>query len=76
MNINGQNTLACLCKVDKSAALQTVAPLPHMYVIKDLVVVRTRHLKTRAQRAQRQRPRSRVSGCALTHRQFASFLLI
>ena len=38
MNINGTNTLACLCKVDKSAPTQTVAPLPHMFVIKDLVV--------------------------------------
>jgi succinate dehydrogenase (ubiquinone) iron-sulfur subunit len=46
MNINGTNTLACLCKVDKAAATQTVAPLPHMFVIKDLVVVR-------AQRARR-----------------------
>ena len=38
MNINGVNTLACLCKVDKAAAATTVAPLPHMFVIKDLVV--------------------------------------
>jgi len=38
MNINGQNTLACLCKVDKAAAVQTVSPLPHMFVVKDLVV--------------------------------------
>ena len=38
MNINGSNTLACLCKVDKENAEQKIAPLPHMYVVKDLVV--------------------------------------
>ena len=38
MNINGQNTLACLCAVDKEAAKISIAPLPHMHVVKDLVV--------------------------------------
>mmetsp|Transcript_15556 Transcript_15556/g.29932 ORF Transcript_15556/g.29932 Transcript_15556/m.29932 type:complete len:288 (-) Transcript_15556:401-1264(-) len=38
MNIDGVNTLACLCAVDKEAAKITVAPLPHMHVVKDLVV--------------------------------------
>merc|ERR1712054_723650 len=38
MNINGVNTLACLCKVDKSATASTIAPLPHMHVVRDLVV--------------------------------------
>jgi succinate dehydrogenase (ubiquinone) iron-sulfur subunit len=38
MNVNGVNTLACLCKVEKSKAVTTVSPLPHMYVVKDLVV--------------------------------------
>mmetsp|Transcript_35443 Transcript_35443/g.88926 ORF Transcript_35443/g.88926 Transcript_35443/m.88926 type:complete len:290 (-) Transcript_35443:279-1148(-) len=39
MNINGTNTLACLCKVDSNLAQVTkVAPLPHMFVVKDLVV--------------------------------------
>jgi succinate dehydrogenase (ubiquinone) iron-sulfur subunit len=39
MNIDGQNTLACLCKVDRDVAKPTrVAPLPHMFVVKDLVV--------------------------------------
>eukprot|EP00803_Ostreobium_quekettii_P007893 evm.model.scf_1892.4 EVM.evm.TU.scf_1892.4 scf_1892:26812-30378(-) len=39
MNIDGTNALACLSKVDKSASQATkVAPLPHMYVVKDLVV--------------------------------------
>lgn len=39
MNINGKNELACLCKVEKDASKPTkVAPLPHMFVVKDLVV--------------------------------------
>eukprot|EP00798_Chlamydomonas_sp_ICE-L_P008359 gene8359-3439_t len=39
MNINGQNTLACLCKVDRDPSkVGKFAPLPHMFVIKDLVV--------------------------------------
>lgn len=48
MNIDGTNTLACLCYIDKpsanesdakkdSAAAIKIYPLPHMYVIKDLV---------------------------------------
>lgn len=41
MNINGQNTLACLCKIDEDLGKITkIYPLPHMYVIKDLVPVR------------------------------------
>lgn len=35
MNINGRNTLACLCKVDNKPA--KILPLPHMHVIRDLV---------------------------------------
>eukprot|EP00879_Flechtneria_rotunda_P024700 GHRR01026206.1.p1 GENE.GHRR01026206.1~~GHRR01026206.1.p1 ORF type:complete len:172 (-),score=4.74 GHRR01026206.1:561-1076(-) len=39
MNINGQNNLACLSKVDRDPSKPSkVAPLPHMFVIKDLVV--------------------------------------
>ena len=39
MNINGTNGLACLSKVEKSASgAQTISPLPHMFVIRDLVV--------------------------------------
>jgi len=38
MNINGKNTLACLCKVDRAEPITKVAPLPHMHVIRDLVV--------------------------------------
>ncbi|KAK9447741.1 alpha-helical ferredoxin [Limtongia smithiae] len=38
MNINGTNTLACLCKIDQDETKTTkVYPLPHMFVIKDLV---------------------------------------
>jgi succinate dehydrogenase (ubiquinone) iron-sulfur subunit len=39
MNIDGTNGLACLTKVDRGATAATrVAPLPHMFVVKDLVV--------------------------------------
>ncbi|KAK3874837.1 hypothetical protein Pcinc_020258 [Petrolisthes cinctipes] len=38
MNIGGVNTLACLSKIDPSPGKVTrIYPLPHMYVIKDLV---------------------------------------
>lgn len=38
MNINGTNNLACISKIDKdSAKAVQIYPLPHMYVIKDLV---------------------------------------
>merc|ERR1719424_1159616 len=43
MNINGTNTLACLCYITppgekrSSDKAITINPLPHMYVIKDLV---------------------------------------
>ena len=38
MNIDGSNTLACLCYIDKKGVdAMKVYPLPHMYVIKDLV---------------------------------------
>jgi succinate dehydrogenase (ubiquinone) iron-sulfur subunit len=38
MNIDGTNTLACLSKVKRDDTPSTVSPLPHMYVVKDLVV--------------------------------------
>jgi succinate dehydrogenase (ubiquinone) iron-sulfur subunit len=39
MNIDGSNTLACLCKVDRDPSSVTkMAPLPHMFVVRDLVV--------------------------------------
>jgi ferredoxin len=38
MNIDGSNTLACLTYIDKTSAQPVkLYPLPHMYVIKDLV---------------------------------------
>uniref|UniRef100_A0A6M4RTC6 Succinate dehydrogenase [ubiquinone] iron-sulfur subunit, mitochondrial n=1 Tax=Stichopus japonicus TaxID=307972 RepID=A0A6M4RTC6_STIJA len=38
MNINGTNTLACISRIDTSQNKATkIYPLPHMYVIKDLV---------------------------------------
>lgn len=38
MNINGTNTLACISRIDTSLNKTTkIYPLPHMYVIKDLV---------------------------------------
>ena len=37
MNIDGKNTLACLCYIDKASDSTKINPLPHMYVIKDLV---------------------------------------
>lgn len=42
MNINGGNTLACLNKIDTNTSKATkIYPLPHMYVVKDLVPVST-----------------------------------
>jgi len=37
MNIDGVNTLACLSKVEKDGTTMDINPLPHMYVVKDLV---------------------------------------
>merc|ERR1711998_679482 len=37
MNIGGVNTLACISKIDPNANKTKIYPLPHMYVIKDLV---------------------------------------
>lgn len=38
MNINGQNTLACLCRIDRDVSKDAkIYPLPHMYIVKDLV---------------------------------------
>jgi succinate dehydrogenase (ubiquinone) iron-sulfur subunit len=38
MNIDGGNTLACLCKIDVADSKPIkLYPLPHMYVVKDLV---------------------------------------
>lgn len=37
MNINGLNSLACLVSLKKYNNFITIYPLPHMYIIKDLV---------------------------------------
>lgn len=37
MNIDGQNTLACLCRIDRESSNTKIYPLPHMHVVKDLV---------------------------------------
>ena len=37
MNINGSNTLACLAYIDEPEKETSIYPLPHMYVLKDLV---------------------------------------
>ncbi|PAA86382.1 hypothetical protein BOX15_Mlig007970g1 [Macrostomum lignano] len=37
MNIDGRNTLACICPIDTSGKTSKIYPLPHMYIIKDLV---------------------------------------
>ena len=37
MNVDGVNTLACLAKIEKDGTTMQVNPLPHMYVVKDLV---------------------------------------
>jgi len=46
MNIDGQNTLACLCRIDRAEGKETkIYPLPHMYVVKDLVPDMTQFYK-------------------------------
>jgi len=37
MNIDGVNTLACLSKIERNTKPSKIYPLPHMYVVKDLV---------------------------------------
>ncbi|OSS55048.1 hypothetical protein B5807_01486 [Epicoccum nigrum] len=38
MNIDGVNTLACLCRIPTDTTKESrIYPLPHMYVVKDLV---------------------------------------
>lgn len=44
MNIDGKNTLACLSFIDKKLdTICKINPLPHMYVIKDLVILHIKH---------------------------------
>ena len=37
MNIEGTNTLACLCRITDESKTTKIYPLPHTYVVKDLV---------------------------------------
>lgn len=37
MNVDGTNTLACLCKIDVNSSKMPIRPLPHMYVVRDLI---------------------------------------
>lgn len=37
MNIDGSNTLACLKSIDTNASSIKIYPLPHMFVVKDLI---------------------------------------
>ncbi|KAI8930070.1 alpha-helical ferredoxin [Entophlyctis helioformis] len=37
MNINGGNTLACLSRIERTSTPLKIYPLPHTYVVKDLV---------------------------------------
>merc|ERR1711966_390056 len=37
MNINGRNTLACLDRIEDESKPIKILPLPHMFVVKDLV---------------------------------------
>ncbi|KAK5943107.1 succinate dehydrogenase complex, subunit B [Knufia obscura] len=46
MNIDGVNTLACLCRIPTETSKQTrIYPLPHTYVVKDLVADMTHFYK-------------------------------
>nr|POE71661.1 succinate dehydrogenase [ubiquinone] iron-sulfur subunit 2, mitochondrial [Quercus suber] len=38
MNIDGCNGLVCLTKIEFESSASMITPLPHMFVIKDLVV--------------------------------------
>ncbi|KAL2716545.1 succinate dehydrogenase ubiquinone iron-sulfur subunit-like [Vespula squamosa] len=45
MNINGVNNLACITKIELSSKPIIIYPLPHNYVIRDLIVDMTHFLK-------------------------------
>ena len=45
MNIDGTNTLACLKRIEKDSSPMKIYPLPHMYVIKDIVPDMTQFYK-------------------------------
>lgn len=37
MNIGGTNTLACICNIERNTKPLKIYPLPHMYVLRDLI---------------------------------------
>lgn len=45
MNIEGGNTLACLCRISDTDKVTRIYPLPHTYVVKDLVPDMTQFYK-------------------------------
>jgi succinate dehydrogenase (ubiquinone) iron-sulfur subunit len=46
MNIDGVNTLACLCRIPTETNKESrIYPLPHTYVVKDLVPDMTQFYK-------------------------------
>lgn len=46
MNIDGQNTLACLKRISKESAKDVkIYPLPHMFIVKDIVPDMTQFYK-------------------------------
>lgn len=63
MNIDGTNTLACLCKITPESAKTKIYPLPHMYVVKDLGAC-ARSCSAGAARAASRRASARAAGQA------------
>lgn len=62
MNINGGNTLACLNKIDANTSKPTkIYPLPHMYVVKDLVPVSTASRENPSKFKNKQRGRKYIT---------------
>lgn len=58
MNINGQNTLACLCRIDRNPAKDTkIYPLPHSTSTSDSLCSFTDAASPLSVHRQRSRPR-------------------
>lgn len=68
MNINGTNTLACLCRIPaEDTSDMKIYPLPHTYVVKDLVPDLTlfyKQYKSIKPYLQRDTPAPDVSACS------------
>jgi succinate dehydrogenase (ubiquinone) iron-sulfur subunit len=71
MNIDGVNGLACLTKVERDPkAVSRIAPLPHMFVIRDLVVDMSNfYAQYKSIKPYLVRKEEDVSGDQLEHRQ-------